>query len=192
MIHISALYLAKKRSLWIPLAKDLALGLIASFIVSLAAPLAIHLPFSPIPLSLQVHILLFLALFLSPRQAFFTVLLFLIQGLEGYPVFAGGAAGLATLLGPRGGYLIGYLVGAPLVSYLRSKNKNPCPTDYFMEMGAGTLLIYLFGASYLSVFLGIQQAIILGVVPFILGDLMKLMVFARLGKAESKIKYLIS
>src|SRR2546423_1806286 len=92
--------------------QDVAVVIGASIIIALFAPVAIPLPFTPVPIATQVHVILLLSCFLGSRRAALTVMTFLIQGAMGLPVFAGGAAGIMVLAGPRGGYLLGYLAAA--------------------------------------------------------------------------------
>ena len=86
--------------------------MLCSLLISIAAPLAIPLPFCPVPIVLQVQLCLFFAAIYGAREGLCIVLLFLLQGALGAPVFAGGTSGFIFLLGPHGGYLIGYALGA--------------------------------------------------------------------------------
>jgi biotin transport system substrate-specific component len=88
--------------------KNIAVVLGASIIIALFAPISIHLPFSPVPITTQVHVILLLSCFLGSKRAAMAVMTYIAQGLAGFPVFAGGAAGLMVLAGPTGGYLVGY------------------------------------------------------------------------------------
>lgn len=148
--------------------KDLALVLLASFVICLSGQLSIPLWFTPIPLATQNATVLFLAALLGARRAGAATFAFLLQGALGLPVFCQGLSGIAILTGPRGGYLIGYLIAAMVVGYLFEKRKNP-----IAAFAAGNLIIYACGASYLATFVGVTQAFLLGIAPFILGDLLK-------------------
>ncbi len=99
----------------------------------------------------------------------------------GYPVFAGGASGIAHLLGPRGGYLFGYLCAGFFVGLLQQESRKKNGLTLFTHMALGNLIVYLCGWAYLSTFIGIRGALLLGVAPFILGDLLKLIFFTKLG-----------
>ena len=145
---------------------------IASLLLSLAGPLAIPLPFTPVPLALAPHLCLFLALTLGKTRASLVVLGYLLQGAMGLPVFALGASGVLHLIGPRGGYLIGYLAATYLTGYLVEKNRSTrCVA---LSLIAGNAVIYLFGAAQLSLFFGVSSACTLGVLPFLAGDGLKI------------------
>src|ERR1700674_1128563 len=84
------------------------LVILSSILIGLFAKVSIPLPFTPVPLATQSGVVLILAVLLGSKRAFAAVLLFLMQGAAGLPVFIKGA-GIAYLIGPTGGYLIGYL-----------------------------------------------------------------------------------
>lgn len=161
-----------------PFATDVALVLGWSLLIGLCAKISVPLPFTPIPIQTQ-SILVFLgaALFGSKRATLATIA-FVAQGAAGLPVFAGGAAGLAVLMGPRGGYLIGYIVAAFLIGSILERRRSLKEAALAMCMGNAAL--FLCGATYLATFIGWQKAFLLGVVPFILGDLLKIGVILKL------------
>jgi biotin transport system substrate-specific component len=163
--------------------KDLLLVLAGGFFISLFANISIPLPFSPVPIATQPHICLLLAVILGARRGAMAVFAFLMQGALGLPVFALGKAGFLYLLGPTGGYLMGYLVAAYVVGYLVERNRGSLtPVKLFFVMGIGTLVIYALGLLQLSLFIGFKTAIIVGLLPFILGNLVKLLVCVQLLK----------
>jgi biotin transport system substrate-specific component len=145
------------------------LVILASFAICLAGKFAIPLWFTPIPLVTQNTLVLLLAALLGSKRGAAAVFAFLAQGAMGLPVFANGASGFLTLLGPKAGYLFGYLIAAYIVGSLVERNKNHTALALLL----GNLTIYTFGAAYLSTFIGIDKAFYLGVAPFILGDLVK-------------------
>jgi len=159
---MSELVLGKDRTF----ARGLVATLLGSILLAVTGKFAIPLPFTPVPIALQPHIALMLGVLLGPKKGALAVLGFLAMGASGLPVFATGTAGLGVLLGPKGGYLIGYAVGAYLVGLIKG-------IGYFPAIIAGNLVIYLFGASYLALFVGAQNALTLGVVPFLVGGLLK-------------------
>ncbi len=150
-----------------------------SIFIALFAHIAIPLPFTPVPLSLQMNACLFLGILLGSKRAAAAVVLFLIQGACGLPVFSTGASGIAKLFGPTGGYLLGYVAGAYLVGYLWEKAKVQSTTRAFLAMAAGNLVVYALGVFHLSQFVGLNRALLLGVAPFIIGDLLKLFLGVR-------------
>ncbi|GAB4184525.1 MAG: hypothetical protein Tsb0015_00570 [Simkaniaceae bacterium] len=168
------------------LIKESFLILSMGLLLGISAPLAVPLPFSPVPIAIQAHIVLFLAAVFGSRKAFFMTLVFLAQGCAGLPVFAGGAFGIAHLFGPRGGYLFGYLAAALITGRILEKRSNESPLKIFQAMAMGNAVIYLLGSAYLSIFIPFKQAIILGVLPFIPGDLLKLIGFSKLAQRIKK------
>ena len=159
--------------------KEVAVVLGASFIIALFSRVSIPLFFTPVPLATQAHVVLLLCCLLGARRASLAVLTFLAQGAMGLPVFAGGAAGVAILAGPRGGYLLGYLAAAFVTGLLMERLSNRTPFKAFAAMGVGNVIVYLFGLPWLSRFVGWQNAFILGMAPFIIGDLIKLVVATK-------------
>lgn len=157
------------------LARDFALVLLASFVIALSGQIAIPLWFTPIPLATQNTVVLLMAALLGARRGSAATFAFLVQGAMGLPVFSNGLAGAAVFLGPRGGYLIGYLIASYVVGYLVESRKNAAAAFV-----AGNLVIYLCGASYLATFVGVSKAFLLGIVPFIIGDLLKSTVCVKL------------
>lgn len=151
--------------------KDMLLVLLASCIICLSGYIAIPLWFTPVPMATQNSVVLLMSALLGARRGVAATFLFLLQGAMGLPVFSKGAFGLAHFLTPTGGYLIGYLVASFVVGYIAEKRKT-----ILSALGAlslGNLIIYLFGASYLAFFVGIDRAFYLGIAPFLVGDLLK-------------------
>ncbi len=154
--------------------KDAAIGISASLLLALCAPFAIHLPFTPIPVTIQVQVALFLAALMGPRKGVWMIGAFITQGAFGLPVFAGGASTIATIIGPRGGYLAGYLVAAYVCGKIYQSRENRSAIALFISMLIGNLIVYLCGFSWLSAYVGMKQAFLLGIAPFALADLIKL------------------
>jgi len=151
----------------------------AALMVSLLAVSAwISIPLGSVPVTLQVFVVVLTALLLSPGWAAATLGVYLVMGAAGLPVFSNGQGGLGVLVGPTGGYLIGFFLGALLGSTLRY---------YLTDRGASTLVadisaaavcitsIYLLGWMQLSVVtnMGPAAAFIAGVAPFIVPDVIK-------------------
>lgn len=152
--------------------RDFCLVILASFGICLAGQISIPLWFTPVPLATQNAAVLLLAVLLGARRGAAATFAFLAQGAMGLPVFSTGASGLAVLLGPTGGYLVGYLIAAFIAGRIAEREKTLL--NALKALGVGNLIIYLCGASYLSVFVGLSQAFVLGVFPFLLGDLFKM------------------
>lgn len=151
--------------------RDILLVILASFAICLSGKLAIPLWFTPVPIATQNSVVLILAALLGARRGAAATFLFLLQGAMGLPVFST-EGGLHSFFGPTGGYRIGYLIAAFLVGTIAEKNKTL--SNAFLAMTVGNLVIYFCGASYLSTFVGVGKALLLGVVPFVLGDFLKM------------------
>ncbi|MCK4934582.1 MAG: biotin transporter BioY [Simkaniaceae bacterium] len=164
--------------------------LFASFILSAFALISIPLPFSPVPIVLQGSCALFIGALLGSKRGALAVLTFLMQGCLGLPVFAGGAFGFACLFGPTGGYLVGFVAGAFITGLIaeRAKDEVPSLVRVFTAMALGNGVLFLFGISYLTTFLGVKMALLVGLLPFIPGDLLKLMLFTKFYKKFSWLK----
>lgn len=138
----------------------------ASVAISLCASIAIPLPFSPVPLVIQNTLVLMIAYKWGHRFALAALSFWVLQGVLGAPVFALGKSGFWHLLGPSGGYIAGYFLAACVTSHLRRKSA-------FLAYLSGNMAIYLTGWAVLSLYLGVSQAFMLGVLPFIGIDLIK-------------------
>jgi biotin transport system substrate-specific component len=128
------------------------LGLSATAVVAAAAHVAIPLPFTPVPLTLQPLAVLAVGLALGPVTGFFTMLAYLAEGAMGLPVFSPtGLGGTAQLFGPTGGFLMAYpLVAAIVGSVTRSLKSRLSPFAAALTGGSlATVILFLCGASWL-------------------------------------------
>jgi biotin transport system substrate-specific component len=100
--------------------------------------------------------------------------LYVAEGAAGLPVFAGGTAGPGVLLGPTGGYLVGFIAAAFVTGWLAERGWDRRPLTTALAMVLGNVVIYLLGVSWLSLFVGVTKAPLLGMVPFLPGDLLKI------------------
>ncbi len=138
----------------------------------------IPLPFTPVPLTLQTFFVILSGVFLKPKEAFTSQALYLGLGAAGIPVFTGGIGGLARLVGPTGGYILGFVGAAVLVSFLMKRVSIKEKPGFPLILGimlCGLGVIYFFGWLRLSVYLGNRpvSAFTLGVLPFLSGGVMK-------------------
>ncbi len=144
----------------------------AAFAGLIAAGSWISIPFFPVPFTLQTLFVL-LAGAVMRRSAVYPVALYLLAGLLGMPVFHGGTAGIGVLLGPTGGYLVGFLPAA-VVAGLGYSGISEMRRIAGL-MGA-TGVIYFFGVAWLTLSTPLPwtEAVLLGVLPFLPGDAIKL------------------
>jgi biotin transport system substrate-specific component len=143
----------------------------AAFVSLIALGSWVSVPFFPVPLTLQTLFVL-LAGAVMHRYAVIPVTLYILLGALGLPVFHNGIAGMGIMLGPTGGYLIGFIPAALIVGLAyETKNTRVC----VMGMALATLIIYAFGISWLlySTGMGIAAALAMGMLPFLLGDVIK-------------------
>ncbi|MEA3339828.1 MAG: biotin transporter BioY [Chloroflexota bacterium] len=159
---------------------DAALILCGSLFIALSAWVAIPLPFSPVPVTGQTLSVLLVGALLGSRRGSLCLLAYLAEGAFGLRVFAGGMAGLAHLVGPRGGYLVGFVAAAYVTGLLAEREWDRQTGTTLLAMLLGNVAIYAFGLPWLAIFVGIEKALPLGFYPFIAGDLAKLALAALL------------
>lgn len=143
----------------------------AGFIALIAAGSWVSIPFFPVPLTLQTFFVL-LAGAVMKRRAVVPVGLYVLLGALGLPLFHNGTAGIGVLFGPTGGFILGF-VAAALAAGIAYEHQSD--RIRIAGLAAASLLIYLFGVSWLalSTGMGIAAAIVIGMVPFLPGDAVK-------------------
>lgn len=148
--------------------------------LALASQFALPLPGTPVPLTLQPLVVVLSGLLLGPVDAALAMVVYLITGLLGLPVFAPmGAPGLARLLGPTGGYILAYPVAAAVAGRLGAR--QPSYATRALAAMAGILVLYLGGLAQLAVLTGsIAGAAVMGVLPFVAADAVKALIAAAI------------
>ena len=146
----------------------------------LAVSAQFKIPLYPVPVTGQTLVVLLIGMTYGPRLGGITLAAYLFEGALGLPVFAGGAAGAAVLMGPTAGYLFGFLLAAIAMGYLAERGMGRTVVSTIAAMVIGNCVIYLCGALWLANFIGFGQAIAAGVLPFLYGDALKLVVAAGL------------
>ncbi len=152
---------------------DFALVIFGSLLIALSARIVIPLPFSPVPITGQTLMVLLIGMVLGSRRGALTVLAYLSEGIVGLPVFAGGV-GPAVLLGPTGGYLVGFVLAAFVVGLLAEQGWDRKVITTALAMLIGNALIYLFGVLWLANLIGLHGAFTGGLYPFLIGDVLKI------------------
>ena len=148
------------------------------------------IPAYPVQFSLCIVPVLLCGLTLLPKYAFFTQLAYLLLGAAGLPVLGKFSGGIGVLLGPTGGYALSYpvmaFICASLVKLLKTKNTF----TYFLCQLPGMAVCYLFGTAWLAFVTksGFYQAFLIGVVPFIVFDILKMLVCSLCAPAINKLK----
>jgi biotin transport system substrate-specific component len=137
----------------------------------------IQVPFYPVPMTLQTFAILVLAMAYGWRLGGLTVLAYLLAGMAGLPVFAGTperGIGLAYMIGPSGGYLVGFLASALVVGRLADFGWDKTRVRTLIAMSIGTAVIVACGAGWLATWVGFGKAMAIGVVPFLAGAAFKI------------------
>ncbi len=134
------------------------------------------IPLQPLPITLQTLFTSLAAILLGGYTGAFSQIIYVLLGIIGLPVFAGGKAGIGILFGPSGGYLIGFIVGAYVIGKIVESRRNPGLAWIVFALLAGHLVIYTLGSIQLSIVthFTLLEALMVGVVPFLIGDLLKL------------------
>lgn len=142
----------------------------------------IVIPLQPVPITLQNFFTGLAGVFLGGYAAALSQVVYLLLGIIGLPVFAGGKAGLGALLGPTGGYLVGFIVGAYVIGKMVQSRREAGFLWIVLALAAGNLVIYTLGTLQLSLVahLSLVKALLVGVVPFLTGDLIKILAIALL------------
>ena len=135
----------------------------------------IQIPFYPVPMTLQTFAILFICVAGGFHLGVSTVTAYLAAGAMGLPVFAvPGAAGIIYMAGPTGGFLLGFWVAAVIMGVGVKFGYDRRVLSCFILMSMATVAIFVCGYLWLSVSIGLQNAWIYGVMPFVLGDLLKI------------------
>ncbi len=152
---------------------DVLLVLAGSGLVALAAQLRFTLPFTPVPVTGQPFAVLLVGAALGSHRGTLAMAAYLAEGAAGLPVFAGGGCCVPWLLGPTAGYLWSYPLAAGTVGWLAQRGWDRRPGTTALAMLAGIGVIYLVGLPWLARFVGWDQVMVAGLLPFIASDLAK-------------------
>ena len=162
----------------LPTVKESTRGLLlvtaGALFVAALSQVRIPLPFTPVPLTGQTFAVLLVGAALGAKRGLGSLSLYLALGALGLPFFAGGASGLTYMSGPTLGYLVGFVAAAALTGFLAEHGLDRRIPTALIAFIAGQALIYLFGIAWLTLLLGFQKALMAGLVPFLLGDALKI------------------
>lgn len=153
-------------------------ALIAGFslVLAIAAQISIPLPFTPVPVTLQTLAVVLTGALLGSKRGTLAILLYLAEGFAGLPVFSLGRAGFVHLLGPTGGYLVGFVAAVWLTGFLVELRLAAKLPGALLVIIMGLLVPYIPGVAWLGVSVGLEKAVVLGFVPFVIGDALKVVV----------------
>lgn len=171
-----------------------------SAVLCVLAPFAIPVPVSPVPFSLATFVVYLTAVMLGPKKGTLSVLVYLLLGMAGLPVFSGFSGGIGKLLGPTGGYAIGYVPCALVTGFLAEKGsrfwegsetRKKKAVWNIAAMTAGTVVCYLFGTVwFLAVMDGtysLTQALMVCVVPYLVFDIVKIVLAGSIAVPVRKV-----
>lgn len=155
--------------------RSLLLIVSGSLLIAILAQVKIVLPFTPVPITGQTFGVLLIGAALGSKRGVATILLYITEGAMGLPFFAGGGSGLGILTGATAGYLVGFIGAAYIVGWLAERGLERSVRTSIIPFLVGTLVIYACGVTWLSIMLGsFSKAVTLGIIPFLLGDAIKL------------------
>ena len=166
--------------------QKMAIIALMTAVLCILAPISIPIFISPVPVSLGVLAVYLTAYVLSPLDATISVIIFILLGTFGLPVFSGYSGGLSKLVGPTGGYIIGFLFTV-YISSLFIHMKKGIIFDV-IGMITGLALCYILGTIWFSYQQGkgFIASLLLCVVPFLIGDAIKIIVAVILGTQLNK------
>jgi biotin transport system substrate-specific component len=166
--------------------RDLSLILLGSLFVALFA--RIEIPMQPVPITGQTFAVLLVGALLGSKRGAAAMAVYIFEGAIGLPFFAGGASGMGILTGATAGYLLGFIGAAYVIGLLAEKGLERSVRTSIIPFSVGTLIIYILGIAWLSVVLGsLSQAVQYGLLPFLIGDAIKLIAAALVLPAGWKL-----
>ena len=170
--------------------KSLSVIFLGSIVLAISAK--IKIPFYPVPMTMQTFVVLFLGISFGYKIGLATVCLYLLEGLCGLPVFSNSperGVGLTYFTGPTMGYLIGFLTACILASFVK-KNDNYLIIFFKLILSVST--IYILGVFWLGILMGWDKPVFeLGVAPFLLAEIFKIILLTILTKKILKFRKFI-
>lgn len=162
-------------------------------ILCILGPISIILPFSPVPVSLGTLGVMLACTMLGTKDGLLCTTLYLLLGFAGLPVFTGFTGGAGKVLGPTGGYMVGYLFLTLIGSWLSNKWRGALMLQA-LGLFIGMLFCYLFGTIWLMVQaqLGFTDALWVGVIPYVPFDIGKIFAALLLGRTvQGRLRHLL-
>lgn len=149
-----------------------------------------QVPFFPVKMSLQSLVVMLIAAFYGSRLGSATIILYLVEGLAGLPVFQSTpekGVGLVYMMGPTGGYLIGFVVLAYLVGLAVERGYARSLVLMIATTAAANVVFFAFGVGWLATVFGMEKAITYGLLPFLIPDAVKILIAASVTVAASRL-----
>jgi biotin transport system substrate-specific component len=155
--------------------RELVLITTGVLLLAALAQVEIVLPFTPVPITGQTFGVLLIGAAYGSKRGAATMLAYIAAGALGLPFFSGGGSGLRILTGATAGYLAGFVIAGYVIGLLSERGLERSVRTSLIPFLAGTLIIYVFGVAWLSHIVGgPAKAVSLGVLPFLIGDGIKL------------------
>ncbi len=168
------------------LAERVAVLLAANLLLVACAQVRIPLSFTPVPITGQTFGVLLSGALLGRRYGTVVVMAYVLEGIVGLPVFAGWRGGIASLFGPTVGYIVGFVPAAFVAGWLMELGWGHSFAKALAGLLVANAVIYAFGLPWLAFFVGIGKTLAMGLLPFVLGDLLKATVAASIAVAASR------
>ena len=172
------------------LIKIFLISILGSILLTISAK--IKIPFYPVPMTMQTFVVLFLGISFGYKVGVITIILYLLEGISGLPVFSNSpekGIGIAYFVGPTMGYLIGFIFACFLAGYFKYTSNY---LINFLKILISTSIIYIFGILWLGTLIGWDKPILqLGVFPFLLAELFKILLLTLLVSKIIKLRKFI-
>ncbi len=167
--------------------KNLVITAMMAAVTCVLGPLSLPLPFTPVPVSLTNFVIYLAAFVLTWKYCTLSYIVYVLLGAIGLPVFSGFGSGIDKIAGPTGGYLLGFVFTALICSIVNKKFAGKLYM-YVAGMAAGLFVAYAFGTLWFMYQqgMGLKQSLALCVVPFLIGDAVKIAVASIVGPALRK------
>ena len=170
--------------------KILLMSIIGSILLTISAK--IKIPFYPVPMTMQTFVVLLLGISFGYKIGVIAIFLYLLEGIVGFPVFSNSpekGIGITYFIGPTMGYLIGFVFACFIAGYFKYNSNY---VINFLKILVSTSVIYFFGVVWLGTLIGWDKPILqLGVYPFLLAELFKILMLTVLVKKIVKFRKFI-
>lgn len=172
-VHSATIFDLIKPSGWV---REIPMLIVFNLILIGCAQISINLPW--VPITGQTFGVLLIAMALGRVRGTAVVMAYLIEGAAGLPVFAEGRAGLGVILGPTGGYLVGFALAAWAVGWLADHGWDRLYFRSGVAMLLGTVIIFVCGIAWLTMYVPSELLLQIGLIPFIPGAIVKIVLAA--------------
>lgn len=170
--------------------KEITASAVFAVLTSIGAWISI--PLAPVPVTLQGFFVLLSGAVLGSKLGALSQVIYILLGLSGLPVFAGGKSGPGVLIGPTGGYLFGFVLAAFVTGWVKRLSAQPGFRHLILATLTGSCPIYLLGVTWLWIWLksAPMTALVAGALPFIPGDIIKAIVAAYVASRKRLIQFI--